>query len=369
MKRVGFGKQILLSLAILACAFVVWQFRGDFGVLLSGKTDAQEQASERQRNTSGVPVIVAKAYELQDALAFSAIGTGDALRSVTLRAPSSGQIKEIAITPGRKFQAGDLLMRLEDTDEQLALSLAEIRLERATSERDRVLSLRESGNVATARFEEVETAYQIARIELDKAEADLADRSLLAPFDGYAGLASLDVGDRIAEDDEITSFDDRSSILVEFDVPEALLARMRPGLMVVARTPTAERESFEGEITAIDSRVDEATRTARVRAAIENPADTLRPGASFSLRIDLPGESFPAVPELALQFSRGVLTVWRVADGKAEHIEVRLVRRRDGLVLVDGPLYLGDRVVIEGTQRLRPGTAVRVLNALGEQSS
>jgi RND family efflux transporter MFP subunit len=306
---------------------------------------------------------------VQDALTFSAIGTGDALRSVTLRAPSGGEIKKLQITPGKKFRAGDTLMSLEDTDEQLALAIAEVRLERATSERDRVQSLRLSGNAAAARFEEAETAFRIARIELDKARADLADRSLLAPFDGYAGLASVDIGDRIAEDDVITSFDDRSRIIVEFDIPEALLGRMNPGLKVTARTPAVERQSFEGEIAAIDSRVDERTRTARVRAAIENATDMLRPGASFSLSIDLEGDRFPAVPELALQFSRGALNVWRVADGKAEQVEVQLVRRRAGLVILDGPLHEGERVVIEGTQRLRPGAAVTVLNAVSEGNS
>lgn len=369
MERTGFGKQIVVSLVILACAFLAWKFRAEIDLFISGTTGAQAQSADQQRSTSAVPVLVATVMEQRDALDFSAIGTGEALRSVTLRGPSSGEITELGIVPGRKFQAGDILMRLEDTDQQLAVALAKVRLESATSDRDRVLSLRESGNVATARFEEIETAYRIAQIELEKAEADLADRTLLAPFDGYAGLASLDVGDRIAEDDEVTSFDDRSQILVQFDVPEALLGRLQTGLTVTARTPTAERRTFEGAITAIDSRVDETTRTARVRAAIENPADMLRPGASFSLNIDLPGQSYPAVPELALQFSRGALNVWRVTDSKAEPVKVRLVRRRDGLVLVEGPLLPGDRVVIEGTQRLRPGVAVRVLNTPQEQNS
>jgi RND family efflux transporter MFP subunit len=179
----------------------------------------------------------------------------------------------------------------------------------------------------------------------------------------------LDAGDRVAEDAEITSFDDRSRILVEFDVPEALLGRMSLGLKVEARTPAVERETFDGEITAIDSRVDAATRTARVRVAIENPADVLRPGASFAINVDLRGQDYPAVPELALQFSRGSLNVWRVDDGVAEPVEVQLVRRRSGIVLVDGPIAPGDRVVIEGTQRLRPGTSVTVLNDPAEGNS
>jgi RND family efflux transporter MFP subunit len=229
-------------------------------------------------------------------------------------------------------------------------------------ERDRYRRLQDTGAAAIARLEQAETAYKIAQIELDKARADLADRRLRAPFDGVTGLATIETGDRIAVDDVIASFDDRSRILVEFDLPEALLGRIRSGLAISASTPAVEGRSFEGEITAIDSRVDPTTRTARVRASIDNSGDMLRPGTSFALRLDLPGNTYPAVPELALQFSRGTLSLWRVTDGRAEPVAVRLVRRRAGLVIVDGPLAEGDWIVIEGTQRLRPSTPVDVLN-------
>jgi RND family efflux transporter MFP subunit len=360
MKQVSVIRQIALCAVLLGIVALVWYAPGPLGTLLS--PSGQAQATEGQRAQSGVPVIVAEVEQQQDILTFSAIGTGDAQRSITLRAPSSGRIIDVGIAPGMKFEAGNVLLRLEDTDEQLAVSLAEVRLEQARSERDRILSLRQTGNAAAARFETAETDFQIAQIELDQARADLADRTLEAPFDGYAGLTVLEAGDRVAEDAEITTFDDRSRILVEFDVPEALLGRMTPGLKVEATTPAVERETFDGEVMAIDSRVDASTRTARVRVAIENPADMLRPGASFAINVDLAGRDFPAVPELALQFSRGSLTVWRVVNGVAEAVDVQLVRRRAGIVLIDGPISPGDRVVIEGTQRLRPGASVTVLN-------
>jgi len=225
------------------------------------------------------------------------------------------------------------------------------------------------GATATARLEDAQTAYKVARIELDKARADLADRTLRAPFDGVSGLAQVETGDRIAEDDVIASFDDRSRILVEFDLPEALLGRIAVGQEIAAGTPSVEGRDLSGEITAIDSRVDPVTRTARIRAAIDNSADILRPGASFSLRIDLPGGSFPAVPELALQFSGSGLHVWRVRDETVERVDLRLVRRRVGTVIVDGPLAEGDAVVVEGTQRLRPGARVNVMNSAAAGSS
>ena len=362
MQKTAIWKQVTMSAALIASAALAWHYRAEVAAFWTGAHAAQPQDSTPSTADAGPPVIVSDVQAVSDDLTFSAIGTSFALRSITLRAPSGGEITSLAIAPGAKFAAGDTLMQLDDSDERLAVALAEARLERATSERDRYQTLQDTGAAATARFEEAQTGFKVARIELDKARADLADRTLRAPFDGVTGLALVESGDRIATDDAIASFDDRSRILVEFDLPEALLGRISQGLAVTATTPAVEGRSFDGKITAIDSRVDPITRTARIRAEIDNTADRLRPGASFALRLDLPGKTYPAVPELALQFSSGALHVWRVADGKVEQVEVRLVRRRAGMVVVDGPLSTGDPIVVEGTQRLRPGIPVTVLN-------
>lgn len=369
MERTSFWTQAILSLSLLGLAGLGWHFRADLMSVWASGTAGQPENRAPAAESGGPPVIVAEVRSTQDDLTFSAIGTGFALRSVTLRAPSAGAVTELAIAPGRKFSAGDTLMQLDDTDQRLAVALAEARLERATSVRDRYRSLQDTGTAATARLEEAQTAFKVAQIELEQARADLDDRTLRAPFDGVSGLATVEAGDRVSADEAISSFDDRTRILVEFDLPEGLLGRVRTGLGITAETPAVEGQSFEGEISEIDSRVESGTRTARVRAAIENEGDLLRPGLSFALHLELPGATYPAVPELALQFSRGSLFVWRVTDKTAEQVPVRLVRRRAGQVILDGPLAEEDRVVVEGTQRLRPGVEVNVLNAPGEGRS
>lgn len=366
MEKTAFWKQAIFSVLLVAGAGAAWHHRAEIYALWPFQTPEQSGPSSKTGVTNGVPVIVAQVRTDSDDLAFSAIGTGFAQRSVTLRAPSSGEITALDIAPGRKFAAGDALMRLDDTDERLAVALAEAQLERATSDRDRYRALEGTGATATARVEEVLTEFKVARIRLDKARADLADRVLRAPFDGVTGLALVETGDRVAADEAISSFDERSAILVEFDLPEALLSRVSPGQDISVSTPSVEGRSFVGKITAIDSRVDPETRTARLRATIDNADDALRPGASFWLQLALPGKTYPAVPELALQFSRGALHVWRVTGDKVEQVELRLVRRRGGLVIVDGPISPDDLIVVEGTQRLRPGAAVTVLNTRGE---
>ncbi|MFD0860348.1 efflux RND transporter periplasmic adaptor subunit [Roseovarius aquimarinus] len=363
MQKTPVWKQLALSAALIAAGVAAWQYRAEITALWQPAESAER---ERGGDGTGVPVLVADVAMAEDSISFSAVGTALAQRSVTLRAPAGGEITDLNIAPGRSFSEGDILMRLDDEDQRLALSLAEARQERALSEQQRYTGLRDTGVTTAARFEDAMTAYRIAEIELEQARADLADRVMRAPFDGIAGLSEVEVGDRIEPNEPVASYDDRSTILVEFDLPEALLPRAELGMEVRATSPSLDTGEMIGALTAIDSRVTATTRTARLRAAFDNPHDAVRPGASFTVTLDLPGARYPILPELALQFSGGALQVWRVdAEGLAQPIEVRLIRRRAGSVLVDGPLEEGDEIVVEGLQRMRPGRAVNVLNAGG----
>lgn len=359
--RMSLSKQLVIVLAMVAGAAALW-YGQDRVFAAFGGGDAAVRPS-RGMAGSGIPVIVAPTAFSHDNLVLEAVGTGRANRSIMLRVEAQGRIAEMPLQPGQRFAAGDVLLRIDDAEQRLAVDLAQTRLADAERTLARLSQLRGRGAVTTVSLDEARTAAEIARIELDRARETLADHVLRAPFDGVAGLADVELGEWVDTDVAIASFDDRSTILVEFDLPEALLARVREGMPVTALTPTVPNEQFQGRVAAIDSRVVASNRSLRVRVAIPNPDDRLRPGASFTVRLELPGDRYPVVPELALQFARDGLHVWRVSDGKAEKVPVRMVRRRDGTVLVDGPLAEGDRLVVEGAQRLTPGRAVTVLKA------
>ncbi len=362
-------KQVLLSLLLLGGAAALWLGQDSAREWLGyAAAPAAEPAEPGETGETGVPVIVAPVAMARDDLVLEVVGTGRARRSVTLRAETSGKVREMALAPGRGFAEGDVLVRLDDRAQQLALELAETRLVEAERVLARYQRLEGTGAATEATLDERATQAELARIEVEQAREALADRTLRAPFDGVSGLPEVEVGDRVESGDAFASFDDRSTILVEFDLPEAMLARVEAGMSVAATTPAVPGRAFEGEISAIDSRVEAATRTARVRVAIPNDEDLLRPGASFTIRLELGGERYPLVPELAVQFSRQALHVWRVSGGAVERVEVELVRRRAGKVLVDGPLAEGERVVVEGTQRLAPGKAVEVIGGTGDTS-
>ena len=317
------------------------------------------------RPASANPVIVASVSEARDDLTFDLVGTGRANRSVMIRAKGSGAVMEANLAAGGRLQAGDIAIRLDDEAERNQLALAEARLEDAQTILERQEKLIASGVATTARVDEARTAARIAALEVEDARRALADRIVRAPFDGVSGLPMVEVGDRVEADEELASFDDMSALLVEFDLPEALLSRIESGLSVIATTPAHEGERFEGAISAIDTRIDPESRTVKVRVTFPNEDGRLRPGASYTVSLQLPGETYPTVPELALQFSSGGLHAWRVTGETVEKVELRLVRRLADAVLVAGDLNPGDRVVIEGTQRLSPGKPIRIVGGEG----
>ncbi len=372
--------QAVLCALVLGGAAYLWAHPE----ALLGDEEAEDGAAEtvpaEAAAEKAVPVVVAAVERMADDVRFEAIGTGRARRSVLLRSEDEGKIARLELAPGRRFAEGDVLLALEDREQRLAIRLAETRAGEADRVRARFARLRDTGAAAFARLDEADTAAEIAAIELERAREALADRIITAPFDGVSGLSAVEIGDWIDSDVAIASFDDRSVIFVEIALPEALLGRVAVGTAVAAETPSEPGRIFGGRVAEIDSRIDPASRTTRVRAELPNDEDRLRPGASFRVRLDLPGPEHPVVPELALQFTRGGLHVWRVAESvagtatgaerqtvlRAERVGVRLVRRRDGLVLVDGALGPGDRVVVEGTQRLGDDIAVRTVG--GERS-
>lgn len=351
--------QLVICLGLGAVVYGAWQekesLRGWLGIA------AESSTNERSRSRAGAPVIVAPVGEARDVLIFQSVGTGDAKQSVMLRAEVAGRVVESELLAGQHFKKGDVLLRLDDSEQQLALRLAETRLKDAERNRDRLEQLRTSGTVSESAYQDTSTAAELAGLELKRAEEAVMDRIVHAPFDGVSGLPSVEEGDRVEAGDQLASFDDRDIIMVEFDLPETVLARLNQQSRVTATSHVAPGRIFDGDIVSVDSRLDPTTRAAKVRVSIDNTDDLLRPGASFSIALELPGEDFPVVPELALQFSNEALYVWRIVNGEAERVEVNLVRRRAAEVLVDGPLSEGDEVVIEGTQRLSPGRAVNVI--------
>jgi len=159
--------------------------------------------------------------------------------------------------------------------------------------------------------------------------------------------------------DPIATRDDVSLIKLDFTVPESFLAVLKDGLQVQARSAAWPGQDFVGVVRSVDSRVDPVTRAVTVRAEIPNLERMLRPGMLMTVLVQQEPRQALVLPELALiQIGRQAF-VFRVRDdASVEQVPVRVGARRRGDVEIVAGLAEGDRVVVEGTVKLRPGAHV-----------
>lgn len=295
--------------------------------------------------------------EVNDRIA--AIGTGEALHSVVLMPEVSGRLAELFVSPGDRVQAGTVVARLDSAAEQIARDRAELLLDEARATAERLARLQASGTATEVQIREAALAVRTAELGVRQAEFDLARREIVAPITGWIGIIGPEVGAQISPSTAIARLDDRSMILVDFSVPERLVGRIAPGDRLNV-TPLARPDlQLEGRIRAVDSRVDQTSRSLRVVGEVANIDDTLRAGMAFNIAITLPGTMYPAVDPLSIQWGNEGSFVWVVRDGRTTRVPVRILQRSDGAVLVRGALQQGERVVREGVQSLREGTEVQ----------
>lgn len=287
-----------------------------------------------------------------------AVGTSRAIRSIELHPATSGEVVSVTFEPGQKVAAGDVLVELDSRQEKLAVALAEVRLQDAERLFDRYQRTGSSGAILPTDIDAARTAVEAARIELDRARVALDDRTIEAQFDGHVGITEVDPGDRINPDTLITTLDDRSALLVTFEVPESRVGDLRVGDTVAIATWNSREPTARGRVVDIGSRIDPVTRTFVARAQVANESDALRPGMSFRVSIEVEGTPYPVVAETGVQWGADGAYIWSVVDGRAQRVPVQIVQRQQGRVLVDGDIERGALVVIEGIQRMRDGIDV-----------
>lgn len=348
------GWQLLIAVAVLLALAGGYVLYERFGQGAGGEAvDAAAPAA--------VPVVTAAAELRETATRVEAVGTTRSRQAIEIVPLASGRIEEIAFKPGQFVQAGDVLVRLDDDIERADLAEAEATLRQTVLALQRAQALRQKNAVPEATVDQLVAQEASGRAELDRARRRLADRTVRAPFAGVVGLRQVDLGARVDENTVLTTLDDRSEMEIEFSVPEQLYGRIFPGQGVAATSAAFPGRSFEGVIATIDSRVDPTARAFKVRALLPNPDLALPAGMFMHVAVVIDSHEAVMVPEEAVVVQGSRTFVYVVADGRASVRPVKVGQREFGAVeLVEG-VAPGEIVVVRGTQRLRDGTAVEVV--------
>jgi RND family efflux transporter MFP subunit len=372
-------KQLVLALVVIVAAAAAWVkfFPGAPEILASwgvdwaqAAIDAKPKGGDSEPRNSGAQTAVITAPVVEAVIndKLSAIGTGRANNSVTVKPYTAGRVTSIEVESGTRVEAGTVIARIDSEVEEIALDRAKIALADAQAKLERVQSLRKANTATQVQVTDAELVVGNARLALRDAQLNLDRRAVTAPIEGIIGILPVEAGNYVTTDTVVATIDDRSRIKIDFYVPERFAANMVVGGHLTASPIARPDEVFDGTVSAVDNRVDDKSRTLLVQASVPNEKDTLRSGMSFRVEVKFPGDAFPSVDPLAIQWGTDGAFVWVIRDGKAKRTPVRIVQRNTESVLVAAAgIVPGDTVVTEGVHAVRDGA--EVLIARGEPSA
>lgn len=259
------------------------------------------------------------------------------------------------------MRAGEVIVELDSAQARADLAAADAALTESKAQLKRAQELLPTQALSQSQFDQIVATQSANAARVDAARARLADTVIRAPFSGRVGLRRVSVGTLVSPGTVITTLDDSSLIKVDFGVPEVNLPALRVGLELAAESAAYPGRRFVGTVKSIDSRIDPVSRSVQVRAEIPNREGLLKPG--MFLNVDLLRDARRAIviPEEALVPEQNRQYVFVVKDGMAEKREVRIGSRRPGNVEIVEGLAVGERIVVEGTVKLREGGPVRDL--------
>jgi membrane fusion protein (multidrug efflux system) len=308
---------------------------------ISAAIAAAEAAPEPREAVEAVPV---RRGEWADST--RAVGTVVALRQVEIRNELPGTVVEVGFASGDIVEAGQVLVRLDTSEERASLAAAQADARLAQVVFDRRNRLRPGAVVSELELDRAREELAAAAARVSSIEAGIAKKTLVAPFRARVGLTDLQPGAYLDEGTSIAMLQGvDSDAYVDFSLPQHLAAAIRPGVVVSLSGPQIPDGSASAEIMAEDASVDAENRAVRFRAIASGLGETLRPGAF----VDVIAVTAPPQPALLVPLT----AVRRAPYG--EHVFV--------LVEEDGQTRARQRVVQTGTVQ---GTDIVITDGLVE---
>ncbi|HEY2143257.1 MAG TPA: efflux RND transporter periplasmic adaptor subunit [Candidatus Udaeobacter sp.] len=305
----------------------------------------------------------------------SAIGSVSAVQGAVVSTELGGVVAEIDFQNGGVAKKGDVLMRLDSSAEEAQLRTAQADLELAKSnlERERDLAVRKV--VSKQELDSAQSTFGQKQGAVDNMRAFITKKQVRAPFDGMLGIRQVNVGQMINSGQQVVQLTALDRVYVDFALPQQNLPQLAAGYEARVQADALPGREFKGEVTAINSMVDNVTRNISLQATLDNPDHVLRPGMFVKVDVILPEKSKTLViPGSAVSYApygNSVFVIDKTKDPKTgkesqslRQAFVRIGEARGDFVAVTEGLKAGDVVVSTGVFKLRNGMPVVINNDL-----
>jgi membrane fusion protein (multidrug efflux system) len=311
------------------------------------------------RAEMAVPVVATEAVERSVAETIALVGNMEANEVVEVKTEVDGTIEAITFEEGQPVEASTPLIQIDATRLKAALAQAEANLTLAEATRRRYEGLVEAGAVARQELDQALATFEANQAAAEAAREQLEDATVVAPFQGMVSARRVSLGQYVAVGETITWLIDGDPMKVEFRVPERYLGRVAVDQEVQLRVDAYPDEQFGGRVYFIDPQIDEATRTALIKAMVPNDDGRLRRGMFTEVTLTIGTRpNAVVIPETAVIHDADRTIVFVIEQEQAQPRPVRLGQRLPGEVEVVEGVAAGEVVVTEGTQKLRPGAKV-----------
>ncbi|WP_298931775.1 efflux RND transporter periplasmic adaptor subunit [uncultured Ramlibacter sp.] len=363
---------VVAAVGIVAASGAAWWFQNKSG---GAKAGASSEASAPQAAASGpgggrapaVEVARVETMKLTDDV--QAVGSLRSRQGVMLRPEISGRVTKLNFRDGDRVRKGQLLVQLDDQLPQAQVQQAQAELSIAQANHKRNQELVAQNFISQRSVDESAANLLVAQAKLSLAQASAARLRILAPFDGIAGIRTVNVGDYLKDGADIVNIEDIDALFVDFRLPERFQSKLQRGQRALIDIDALPGRKFNAVVQAVDPLVDANGRSVGVRGCIDNRSLALRPGM-FARVTTVFGERNEArvVPEEAIVPQGNRQSVIKLVDGPdgdtkiAQRVEVKVGIRRPGQVEITEGLQPGDMVVTAGQQRVqKDGMPVRVI--------
>lgn len=299
-------------------------------------------------------VVVGTVQEMALVDSIEAVGTANANEQAELTSTVTERISRINFRDGQFVPKGAVIAELVRVEQGANLNQSQARLREAEAQLGRLKELQERGFATRARVDEQQALVDVARAQSAGARSQIGDRVIRAPFSGYLTLRRISPGQVVNAGTPIVTIVDHSRIKLDFPVPETFFPVLKPGLEIEAKAAAWPGEVFRGQVETVEPLIDPVTRAATARAILPNKDLKLRPGMLMTVEIQSNPRNSLVVPELSVVSEGSNAFVWKVTpDNQAVRTPITAGTRRAGMVEVTTGLAAGDRVVTDGTVKLR----------------
>ncbi len=307
-----------------------------------------------------VVTAVAKQQPVTESL--SLVGTIAANEFVEIKSETDGTIQEILFEEGEQVAKGKLLLRLDESKFAATVAEADANFKLSQANYDRAGQLFKDKLISQQEYDQTSAMFEVNRAGLDLMRRQLKDTRIYAPFSGIVGARQVSPGQVIARSTVLITLVDLDPVKLEVNLPERFLSQVRTDQMLDITVTAYPGRRFAGKVYFIASQLDPSTRTALIKALISNPQHELRPGRFASLELTLKvRDSAIVIPEIALMFDGDNARVFLMDDKETAQVRpVKLGLRLPGLVEIVSGVAAGDRIVVEGVQKVVPGAKLRV---------